>query len=31
MIAVLKFNQQDDGDRTFKDQNDRGLKYESIR
>jgi hypothetical protein len=26
MIAVLKFHQQDEGDRTFKSQNDRKFK-----
>jgi hypothetical protein len=26
MIAILKFNQQDDGDRTFKSQHDRIFK-----
>jgi hypothetical protein len=29
MIAVLKFNQQDDGDRTFNSQSDRTFKSQS--
>jgi len=29
MIAILKFNQQNNGDRTFNSQHDRVFKHES--